>query len=106
MSLQATSAGTGDLAVGNVVGSNIANTLLILGLSATITPLVVHSQLVRVDVPLMIAASLRTWLLACDGRIGRLDGAILFGVLLAYLGWSLRQARRESQRVRTSNLVP
>ena len=59
-----------------------------------------HSQLIRVDVPLMIAASLLTWLLALDGKVGRLDGSLLFGMLLAYVWWSVRQARHESQFVR------
>ena len=58
VTVQAASAGSPDLALGNVVGSNIANVLLILGLSALAAPLVVNSRLIRVDVPLVLAASL------------------------------------------------
>ncbi len=79
--------GQGDLAIGNVVGSNILNVLLILGLSALIIPLVVAQQLIRLDVPLMIGASLLAWLLALDGSYGRLDGVILFAGILLYTGY-------------------
>ncbi|MDP2107819.1 MAG: sodium:calcium antiporter, partial [Rhodocyclaceae bacterium] len=57
VSVQAGLAGQADIAVGNVVGSNIVNVLLILGISALIVPLVVSQQLVRIDVPLLIGAS-------------------------------------------------
>ncbi len=88
-----------DIAVGNVVGSNIFNVLFILGLSAAITPLAVSQRLVRVDVPLMIGASVLLLLLALDGRIGRLDGALLFAGILAYTLFAILQGRRESQAV-------
>ncbi|NLE39332.1 MAG: calcium/sodium antiporter, partial [Pirellulaceae bacterium] len=84
---------------GNVVGSNIFNVLLILGLSALVAPLVVSSRLIRVDVPLMIAASAAVLLLGLDGRIGRVDGIVLFLGLLVYVGWSVRQSRRETAAV-------
>ena len=71
--------GQADLAVGNVVGSNIFNVLFILGLSALITPLVVARQLVRLDVPIMLAASLVLPVLAWNGSIGRLEGLLLAG---------------------------
>ena len=90
------SQGQADIAVGNVVGSNICNVLLILGISAAITPLVVSRQLVRLEVPLMIAVSVLTLLLALDGRVGRLDGLLLFGGLIVYLVWSIRTGRAES----------
>ncbi|MEX0869745.1 MAG: hypothetical protein WD011_08740, partial [Nitriliruptoraceae bacterium] len=70
-------AGESDVAIGNVVGSNIFNVLFILGVAALIRPLRVAQQLVRLDVPLMIGASVVTLVLATDGRIGRLDGALL-----------------------------
>ena len=68
-----------DLALGNVVGSNIFNVLVILGLAAAIVPLVVAQQLVRFDVPFMIFVSLLIVPLGLDGKIGRLDGILLFG---------------------------
>ncbi len=93
-------AGETDLAIGNVVGSSIFNVLCILGLSALIQPLSVDSQLVRFDVPLMIAAALALLALGWDGCISRVEGGILFGALLCYLGWSVRLGRRESAKVR------
>lgn len=97
VSVGAALAGRADIAVGNVVGSNILNTLLILGLSALIVPLSVARQLVRLDVPLMIGVSLLVVLLALDGRIGRLEGVLLFAGLLAYVAWSIRLSRRQGQ---------
>jgi len=99
VSIKSAFAGQADIALGNVVGSNIFNVLFILGLAALITPLVVSQQLVRLDVPLMIGVSLLVLVLGLDGRIGRLDGALLFGGLLAYTVFLLRQSRRESAAV-------
>ena len=87
-------AGEADVALGNVVGSNIFNILFVLGLSALIAPLVVNEQLVRLDVPLMIAASVLVLLLGMDGGIGNLDGALLFAGVLAYTIFLIRQSRR------------
>ena len=86
------------LAMGNVVGSNIFNVLFILGLSALIAPLVVHVQLIRQEVPIMIGASLLVLLLALDGTLGLLDGALLFGLLLAYMAFLVVQSRRETRQ--------
>ncbi|MFN3597517.1 MAG: calcium/sodium antiporter [Rubricoccaceae bacterium] len=88
-------AGQGGLALGNVVGSNIFNVLLILGVSALIVPLVVSADLVRRDVPLMIALSAATLALARDGVLSRLDGALLLTGLATYVGYLLAAARRE-----------
>ena len=92
-------AGQSDVALGNVVGSNIFNVLFILGVSALITPLVVAQQLVRLDVPLMIGASVLALLLALDGRLGRLDGIVLFAGIIAYTWFLIRQSRRETAAV-------
>jgi cation:H+ antiporter len=100
VSIKASLDGQPDIAVGNVVGSNIFNVLFILGISALISPLVVSSQLVRFDVPLMIVASLLLLGLGWDGSIGRLDGMGLFAGLLLYTGWTIRQSRRESAAVK------
>jgi cation:H+ antiporter len=95
VSVQAAINGSGDLAIGNVVGSNIANILLILGLTALIAPLIVSRQLIRLDVPIMIGASLLTFALAWDGQLDRIDGAILFGCILAYTAFLITTGRRE-----------
>jgi cation:H+ antiporter len=105
VSVQSSFVGQADVAVGNIVGSNIANVLLILGLSAFVAPLVVSSQLVRFDVPLMIVVSFLMLALAWDGLVSRLDGCILFCGLIAYLAWSVRLGRRESQEVHSQVAV-
>jgi len=99
VSIKSAFAGQADIALGNVVGSNIFNVLFILGLAALITPLVVSQQLVRLDVPLMIAVSMLVLLLGLDGHIGRLDGALLFGGLVGYTLFLIRHSRRESAAV-------
>ena len=88
--------GQGDLALGNVVGSNIFNVLLILGLSAMIVPLVVAQQLVRFDVPVMIVVSFLLLALGFDGNISRWDGVLLFAGVIAYTVFLIRQSRKES----------
>ncbi|APU28963.1 sodium:calcium antiporter [Ectopseudomonas alcaliphila JAB1] len=95
VSVQAALDGSGDLAIGNVVGSNIANVLLILGLTALIAPLIVSRQLIRLDVPIMIGASLLTFGLAWDGELSRFDGALLFAGVLAYTGFLIYSARKD-----------
>ncbi|NUQ82073.1 MAG: calcium/sodium antiporter [Bacteroidetes bacterium] len=76
--------GQPDIAIGNVVGSNIANILLILGISALIAPLVVSRQLIILDVPIMIGLSLLVLLISLDGFIGFWDGFLFVGMLVAY----------------------
>ena len=85
------------LAMGNVVGSNIFNVLFILGLSALIAPLVVHVQISRQEVPILMGASLLLLVLGLDGRISLTDAALLFGLLLAYTVFLVVQSRRETQ---------
>lgn len=95
VSLEAALADRAAIALGNVVGSNIFNVLFILGLSALVVPLVVARQLIRLDIPVMIGLSLLVWLLAANGRLGRLEGLLLVAGLVGYLGVLLCQARRE-----------
>ncbi|XOQ65649.1 MAG: Conjugal transfer protein TraR [Pseudomonas helleri] len=93
VSLQAALNDTPDIAVGSVIGSNIFNVLVTLGLSALIIPLRVSRQLVRLDIPLMIIASALVFGLALSKQLDRLDGAILLVGLVIYLGLLLRQSR-------------
>ena len=90
--------GKNDLAIGNVVGSNIFNVLFILGVSALITPLVVNIQLIRQEVPIMIGASLLLLVLGLDGTLGLWDAAFLFALLIAYTVFLVRQSRRETSK--------
>ncbi|GAB4433752.1 MAG: calcium/sodium antiporter [Chloroflexi bacterium OHK40] len=100
VSVQAGLSGNGDIAVGNVVGSNIFNVLFILGACAIILPLVVSRQLVRREVPVMIGVSLLLALLAMDLRLGFVDGALLFVGIVVYTAWSIVQSRRETAQAR------
>ncbi|MDH3403512.1 MAG: calcium/sodium antiporter [Acidobacteriota bacterium] len=86
-----------DLAMGNVVGSNVFNVLLILGASSLVRPLAIERKLVRLDVPLMIALSALVWILALDGRLSRWEGGSLFAGVLAYTTLLLLGSRREAR---------
>lgn len=88
--------GQRDIAVGNVVGSNIFNVLFILGASALIVPLVVHVQLIRQEIPVMIGASLLLLVLGLDGTIRIWEGGLLLMLLLAYTAFLVIQSRKES----------
>lgn len=96
--LQSSARGEMDLLMGNVIGSNIFNVLAILGLSAVVSPLLVSRQLIRLDVPVMIAVSLALFLLALNGTIGRLEGLVMLGCGVAYTLWLLRLSRQENRR--------
>lgn len=89
----------GAIAVGNVVGSNIANVLLVLGLTSAITGgLFVAQRIVRLDVPIMIGVSALVLLFALDERIGRLEGFVLLASLVVYVSWTVITARRETDQ--------
>ena len=89
--------GRTDIGIGNVVGSNIFNVLFILGISALIAPLVVNSQLIRQEVPIMLGASLLLLALTLDGKLSFLEGGLLFALLLAYTVFLVVQSRRETR---------
>lgn len=99
VSVQSGLAGQAGIAIGNIVGSNIFNVLVVLGLSALIAPLLVQQQLVRLDVPLALGASVLLWVMALDGRIGLFDGLLLTAGILAYTAFAIHQGRQESAEV-------
>lgn len=96
VSVQAVLNGEPDIALGNVIGSNTCNVLLILGLSALITPLTVDVKLIRFDVPLMIGVVVLMWIFALNGLIGRLEGLVFFCGLITFTVWSIVASRRSS----------
>ncbi len=100
VSVQSGLQGQADIAIGNVVGSNIFNVLFILGISATITPLLVSKQLIRIDVPIMIGASILTYIFVLDGRLVLWEGIILFLGIIFYTLISIRRSRRESAAIK------
>jgi cation:H+ antiporter len=91
--------GHGDIALGNVVGSNVFNVLCILGLVAMIAPLPVALRLVRLDVPLLLVVSSLVLLMALDGTVARWEGAVLLAGFVAHLGFSLGAPRAASPDV-------
>jgi cation:H+ antiporter len=91
--LEAALTGTGDLALGNVVGSNIGNIALILGLAALARPIGVEAQVVRVDGPILVAVSLVFAGLTLDGALGRVDGALLVAGIVAYVLYTVWAAQ-------------
>ena len=80
------------LAVGNAIGSNITNITLVLGVSALIVPLHVHSGILRKELPLLLAAMLLMLLVIQDNHLGRTDGLILWTSVLLLMWWVIRQA--------------
>jgi cation:H+ antiporter len=84
-----------EIAVGNVVGSNIFNVLFILGVAALVRPLVVARTLVRRDIPIMIASSLLLWLFALDRLISKPEAALFVAGILSFTGYTVWAARRE-----------
>ncbi|MCZ4306029.1 calcium/sodium antiporter [Zoogloeaceae bacterium G21618-S1] len=97
VAVNAAIAGQSALTIGNVVGSNICNLLLILGIGALVTPLSIAGQVIRQEVPVMIGASALVVGLAANGQISPGEGALLSALLITYLVFLVRQSRRASQ---------
>ncbi|PDW03669.1 calcium/sodium antiporter [Candidatus Viridilinea mediisalina] len=96
VSVQAGLTGASDLAIGNVVGSNIFNILFVLGTCALVAPLIVSIQLVRREVPILIVVSFMMFFMALDGTIGIIDGLILTLGIIIYVAWSVISSLRET----------
>jgi cation:H+ antiporter len=99
VSVNASLGGKSDVAFGNVVGSNIVNILLILGLSATVGALAVTQRIVRLDVPILIGVSFVALLMGIDKKFGRIDGIILVAAAIVYTVWLIRTSRAESKEI-------
>ena len=95
VSVLAAMRGQPDIAVANVVGSNIFNTAMILGVTALVMPLPVHGTAVRLEWPVMFVASLACLLLSLDGTVSRLEGGFFVAALILFIWWSVRIARRQ-----------
>ena len=95
VSLQSTLTGNGAIAIGNVVGSNICNIALILGLCSLITPVTVSAQVIRREIPVMIGVCILLVVVLWDGTLGRIDSAVLLSGLVIYTWFTLRAARAE-----------
>jgi len=103
VSLNATLSGQGDIAAGNVIGSNIFNIALILGLSAIVYPLQAKVQLFKIDIPVMLVATLLFTLLFWDGSLGRIEGGLFFLGVLVYTSMSLYYSRKKKETADETN---
>lgn len=97
VSAMAAFSGVPDIAVGNVVGSNICNVLLILGASALIAPLIVHRQIFFLDLPVMVGVSLLLLIFALDGRISFFESLLLLIGVVIYTAYNVHKSRREAK---------
>lgn len=88
----------GDIAVGNVVGSNIFNIGLILGISALISPMRVNLNVLRFDTPVMLGVAALFWLLFADQHISRIEGVLLFLLAVSYTIFNIVQSRKEEKK--------
>lgn len=93
VSLMSALKGTSDLAVGNIVGSNTFNSLMIVGMSAAIAPMVISKSTVKKDIPFAVAASLTLTLMCLDGGISRADSIVLIVFFIVFMAYTLRLAR-------------
>ncbi|WP_018910650.1 calcium/sodium antiporter [Prevotella veroralis] len=97
--------GTTDLAVGNIIGSNIFNTLLIVGVSAWVAPMTILKSTVRKDIPFALFASIILLIMCLDGNISRLDAGILFVLFLVFMYVTLKGAKTKDDDT-TAKTVP
>ena len=95
--------GTPDLAVGNVVGSNIFNSLFIVGITAAIAPMAILRATVMKDIPFALVASVILLMMCLDGRIGRIDAAILFSLFMIFMFMTLKSAKINKQELEEEN---
>ncbi|MBU0654963.1 MAG: calcium/sodium antiporter [Gammaproteobacteria bacterium] len=86
--------GAPGMALGNAVGSNITNIALILGITAVVTPLAVHSRIVKRELPIVLGVGIFSWLLLRDGYTSQLDGFILLTTLGSLLAWLVYSTRK------------
>ena len=98
VSLKAAFAGNSDIAIGNVVGSNIFNIAVILGLSAAVFPISTHLQVLKWDAPVVLLVTLLVPLTFLDGRVSRVEGGILLVFAVAYTWWAVRMARKDEAK--------
>lgn len=98
VSITAAFAGNADITIGNIVGSNILNILIILGISALVYPLAIQKSTLIIDIPVVLLATVVLYLLGFDGNISRIDGIIMLVVFAAYLFYLFTVAKKEASQ--------
>lgn len=112
VSINASLTGQGDIAIGNIVGSNIFNIAVILGISAIIHPLQAKRQLTRIDIPLLILSTVLLTVLFWNGTLNRLEGSLFLAGIIIYTAFSLYYSRKYEKRWKKTkvnwknNLIP
>ena len=107
VSISAAFSGNADITIGNIVGSNILNILIILGLSSVIVPIAVAPSTIKIETPFMIAITVVMLLLGLDGVVSLIDGIIflvLFAAYLAYLFWMAKKDKNKDSNEETKNI--
>lgn len=102
--LKAAFAGQSDIAIGNVVGSNIFNIAVILGLSAAVFPISTHLQVLRWDAPIVVLATLLTPLAFLDGTVSRVEASVLLVGAIAYTVWTVKVAGKDEAKGHEANI--
>lgn len=97
VSLQAVAEGSPEIAVGNVIGSNIANLALVLGVTVLIFPIIVERQTKVIDWPVMMLATILFYIFLFDGVVERWEGLVFFSFLVTFITWLIRRSRKESK---------
>ena len=97
VAITAAMGGSADITVGNIVGSNILNVLVILGLASAIVPVAVGKSTLKIDIPFMIAISVIFLLLGWDGTITRMDGLVLIAFFVTYIGYMIWEALHSNE---------
>ena len=97
VSIQSALAGNPDIAMGNVIGSNICNLALVLGVTAVITPINIHTDSIKLDWPVAMGSSILLFLLVFDGWVNTWEGGLFVSILIVYSVFIIRKSRRETK---------
>lgn len=103
VSITAAFAGNADITIGNIVGSNILNILIILGISALVYPLAIQKSTLIIDIPVVLLATVVLYLLGFDGNISRIDAMIMLVIFAAYLSYLFIGAKKEASLQKAEN---
>lgn len=103
VSITAAFGGSADITIGNIVGSNILNILIILGISALVYPLAIQKSTLIVDIPVVLLATVVLYLLGFDGNISRIDAVIMLVIFAAYLSYLFIGAKKEASLQKAEN---